>query len=218
MGKLKKHFIVNSNLFILSAAFCLSSCGENGAYYKSYTGLIDEHTLNYKSEGLVLGSPQYVYFKDVNLEDELKNGKEIFTNLQNYYQTEDSFILFTGDASFSFKYFATSETWHDEKYCYQINTMYYELYLDDDSRITFYAPSYLEMNLPKKLNEKSPSKISFDDYRTFYSNMKNYTVEETKSRIKLEVYSFNPGKEKSKKLDDTYYLNILDGYSSITKE
>ncbi len=48
--------------------------------------------------------------------------------------------------------------------------------------------------------------------------MKNYTVEESKERIKLEVYSFNPGLELSKKLDDVYYLNIKDGYSSITKD
>lgn len=74
------------------------------------------------------------------------------------------------------------------------------------------------MNLPKKLNEKVKSAIGFDEYKKFYSKMSNYTIEEFNKRIKLQVYSFNPEIESSKKLDDIYYLNIKDGYSSITKE
>ncbi len=213
--KMKRKF---QKILLVCSVFSLFSCDSNDRYYDSSIGLINEHTLKYKTNGLVLGDPQYVHFEDGNLVGKIKNNEEVFTNLQTYYESNDSLILFTADASFSFKYFENNETGYKEKYCYKINTMYYELYLEDNMRIRFYAPSYLEMNLPKKLNDKVESKISFDEYKKFYSKMSNYAIEESNERIKLEVYSFNPGIESSKKLDDIYYLNIKGGYSSITKD
>lgn len=126
-------------ILLVCSVFSLFSCDSNDRYYDSSIGLINEHTLKYKTNGLVLGDSQYVYFEDDNLVDKIKNNDEVFTNLQSYYESNGSLILFTGDASFSFKYFESNETGHKEKCCYKINKMYYELYLEDNSRITFYA-------------------------------------------------------------------------------
>ncbi len=52
---------------LIALAFVLFSCGKNEQYFDSYVGLIKEHTLRYKTNGLVLGDPQYVHFEDEKL-------------------------------------------------------------------------------------------------------------------------------------------------------